>query len=193
MLRNSETAYGLFAIVFHWTIAALFAGQLILGYSMTRTKSMALQFELIQWHKSFGFVVLALAALRLGWRLANPRPRALPSMPRWERIAARGAHLLLLAATVAVPLAGWALVSTSTLAIPTLAFNCWLIPHLPLTPSPGAEGFWRETHELLAYAAAVLIAIHAAAALRHHFLIRDTVLLRMLGTGYQPDSTGEPR
>jgi cytochrome b561 len=193
MLRNDENAYGLVAIVFHWTIAALFAGQLVLGYSMTRTNSMALQFELIQWHKSFGFVVLGLAVLRLAWRLTNPRPRALPSMPVWERIAARGAHFLLLTATIAVPLAGWALVSTSTLAIPTLAFNRWLIPHLPLAPLPGAEAFWRGTHELLAYASAVLIAGHAAAALRHHFLIRDTVLLRMLGAGRAPDSTGEPR
>lgn len=193
MLRNTKTAYGLVAVVFHWTIAALFAGQLILGYSMTRTKSMALQFELIQWHKSFGFVVLGLAMLRLAWRFANPRPRALPSMPSWERAAARAAHILLATATIVVPLAGWALVSTSTLAIPTLVFNRWLIPHLPMTASPETEGFWGETHELLAYSAAVLVAAHAAAALRHHFLLRDTVLLRMLGARRRSDSYGEPR
>jgi cytochrome b561 len=191
MLRNTENAYGLVAIAFHWAIAALFAGQLILGYSMARTGSMALQFELIQWHKSVGFLILGLAILRLLWRLANPRPHALPSMPRWERVAARSAHLLLLSFTIAVPLAGWALVSTSTLAIPTLAFNRWLVPHLPMEASASAEAFWRQTHELLAYSAAALVVAHAAAALRHHFLLRDDILVRMLPTARQHNSPGE--
>ena len=86
-----------------------------------------------------------------------------------------------------MPLAGWALVSTSTLGIPTLAFNRLLIPHLPLGTSEQAEAFWRQTHELLAYGTALLAAGHAAAALRHHFLLRDEVLLRMLPIGRIPD------
>jgi cytochrome b561 len=87
---------------------------------------------------------------------------------------------LLLAATVAVPLAGWALASASTLGIPTFAFNLVLIPHLPLVPSEQAETFWHQLHGLLAYAAVLLAAGHAAAALRHHVLLRDDVLARML-------------
>jgi cytochrome b561 len=187
MFRNSKTTYGLVSIILHWAIAVLFVAQLALGYSMARTKSMAMQFELIQWHRTLGFVILALAVLRLAWRLTNTRPRALPSMLAWELIAARAAHTLLLTATIAVPLAGWALVSTSTLAIPTLAFNRWLIPHLPMVASPAAEAFWRQTHELLAYAAAALVAAHAAAALRHHFILRDTVLQRMLRVRENPN------
>lgn len=180
MLRNRHNAYGLVAIVLHWTIALLFVGQLVLGFSMARVKSMALQFELIQWHKSFGFVILGLALLRLFWHFGSARPADVLTMTRPERIAATTVQILLLAATILVPLAGSALVSTSTLGIPTLAFNRVLIPHLPLTASAHAEAFWRQTHALLAYGTAVLAAGHAAAALRHHFLLRDTVLARML-------------
>ncbi len=180
MLRNRENAYGAVAIAFHWTIALLFVGQLALGYTMTRVKSMALQFELIQWHKSFGFLILALAALRLLWRLGSRQPRAVPNLSGIEHVAATTVQTLLLAATIAVPLAGWALASTSTLGIPSLAFNVLLIPHLPLVPSEQAETFWRQTHTLLAYGTALLAAGHAAAALRHHFLLRDDVLARML-------------
>jgi cytochrome b561 len=180
MLRNRQNTYGLVAILLHWTIALLFAGQFLLGLSMTRVKSMALQFELIQWHKSFGFVVLALAVMRLAWRLAvgGPEPSRFLSLP--EKWAAEVVQGLLLAATIIVPLAGWALASTSTLGIPTLAFNLVLIPHLPLVPSEQAEMFWERTHGLLAYAAVLLAAGHAAAAVRHHFLLRDDVLARML-------------
>jgi cytochrome b561 len=191
MLRNRQGTYGLIAILLHWTIALLFAGQLALGFSMTSVKSMALQFELIQWHKSFGFVILGLALLRLLWHVASRRPAAPATMAPAERIAAKIVQTVLLTATIVVPLAGWALVSTSTLGIPTLAFNRLLIPHLPLEASEHAEAFWRQTHELLAYGTALLAAGHAAAALRHHFLLHDEVLRRMLPASGTPGRPGK--
>lgn len=178
-MKRASAAYGLAAIGLHWTIATLFLGQIGLGFSMTRVKSMALQFELIQWHKSLGFVILMLALLRLGWRLAAGAPPA-EGMTRLERAAASVVQGALLALTIAVPLAGWALASTSTLTIPSLVFNLLLVPHLPFEPSEQAEALWRQAHGLLAYTALVLAAGHVAAALRHHFLLRDAVLTRMV-------------
>lgn len=183
---SRHRAYSPVSISFHWAIAALFLGQILLGFSMERVKSMALQFELIQWHKSFGFLILALAVLRLCWRIVAGAPAADASLGRIERLAAATVQGALLALTLIVPLAGWALASTSTLGIPSFVFDLVLIPPLPLTPSAEAEAFWREAHELLAYSALLLVAGHAAAALRHHFLLRDNVLGRMvpgLGAG----------
>ena len=183
---SRHRAYGPVSISFHWAIAALFLGQILLGFSMERVKSMALQFELIQWHKSFGFLILALAVLRLCWRIVAGAPAADASLGRIERLAAATVQGALLALTLIVPLAGWALASTSTLGIPSFVFDLVLIPPLPLTPSAEAEAFWREAHELLAYSALLLAAGHAAAALRHHFLLRDNVLGRMVpGLGAQ--------
>lgn len=183
---SRHRAYGPVSISFHWAIAILFLGQILLGFSMERVKSMALQFELIQWHKSFGFLVLALAVLRLCWRIVAGAPAADASLGRIERLAAATVQGALLALTLIVPLAGWALASTSTLGIPSFVFDLVLIPPLPLTPSAEAEAFWREAHELLAYSALLLAAGHAAAALRHHFLLRDGVLGRMVpGLGAQ--------
>lgn len=183
---SRHRAYGPVSISFHWAIAILFLGQILLGFSMERVKSMALQFELIQWHKSFGFLILALAVLRLCWRIVAGAPAADASLGRIERLAAATVQGALLALTLIVPLAGWALASTSTLGIPSFVFDLVLIPPLPLTPSAEAEAFWREAHELLAYSALLLAAGHAAAALRHHFLLRDGVLGRMVpGLGAQ--------
>lgn len=177
---SRDRAYGPVSMALHWTIAALFLGQITLGFTMGRVKSMALQFELIQWHKSFGFLILVLAAARLGWRIAAGSPPAAAGVTRLERQAAALVQGALLGLTIAVPLAGWALASASTLRIPSFAFDLVVVPHLPLQPSPGAEAFWRQAHGLLAYAALLLAAGHAAAALRHHFLLRDDVLARML-------------
>lgn len=180
MPRSRQNTYGIVAIALHWTIALLFLGQIVFGFSMEQVKNMALQFELIQWHKSFGFLILALALLRLLWRLAVGKPRPASTMSGPERVAADIVQWTLLIATLVVPLAGWALASTSTLGIPSFAFNLVVVPHLPMTPSDEAEAFWRETHKLLAYGAGALAIGHATAALAHHFVLRDDVLVRML-------------
>lgn len=184
-------SYDPVSIGLHWVFAALFFGQVAFGFTMERVKSMALQFELIQWHKSVGFLILGLALLRLAWRGARGRVPAAPGLPTPERIAAGIAQGLLLGLTIAVPLAGWVLASTSTLQIPSYVFNLFVMPHLPLAPSAQAEAFWRGAHELLAYATLALAAGHAAAALRHHFYLHDGVLERMLP--FSTRTVGTPR
>jgi cytochrome b561/polyisoprenoid-binding protein YceI len=183
MLRNRDQAYGLVTIFFHWLIAALFVGQVTFGFVIQQIQSLALQFTLIQWHKSFGFLILALSGLRLLWAIANPKPRDLPTLKRWERVAARLVQNLLLMLLIVVPLAGWVLVSTSTLGIPSFAFNLVVIPDLPMARSEVAEHFWRQAHAWLAYGTAAIAAGHIAAALRHHFWLHDGVLKRMLRPG----------
>jgi cytochrome b561 len=180
MLRNRKSGYGLVAILLHWTIAVLFIGQAGLGLYMVRTADQRAAFGLIQWHKSFGLLILALAVVRLAWRLTNPRPDLPAAMPGWERRAARLAHGALYALMLALPLTGWALVSVSVLAIPTYAFYLVVVPHLPLPVSETGEVFWGEVHRLLAWTAIALATGHAFAALRHQFVLRDGVLAGML-------------
>jgi cytochrome b561 len=181
MLRNDAESYGVVTILFHWIIAAIFLGQILLGYMMVRTGNYALQFSLFQWHKSLGFLILLLSGVRLLWRMANPRPRAPDSMSRIERAAAHVAHAFLYIALFVIPLTGWALASSSPLQIPTYAFNLVVIPPLPLTISDQAEAFWTASHAWLAYLSAIVAAAHILAAMHHHFWKKDTVLLRMLG------------
>jgi cytochrome b561 len=183
LLRNTDNSYGAVAIFFHWLIAALFIVQIALGWFMLDDSDPARQFWLFQWHKSFGFLVLALALLRLIWKLSGTRPRDLDSMAAWERLAARGAHILLYVLLLAVPLSGWAIASTSPLQIPSFAFNLLVIPHLPMAISEEAEQFWADIHAFLAYLAAAIATGHMLAALRHHLFLRDKVLMRMFRSG----------
>jgi cytochrome b561 len=182
MLRNTPARYGSVAILFHWLMALLFVGQVSGGILMRRFSDPRLQFELYQWHKSFGFLILGLALLRLLWRLVNRGPGDFESLAAWEKFASRAAQILLYIAIIAIPLTGWAIASSTPLNIPSLMFNLVLIPHLPLEVSEEAEIFWSNIHSTLAYTAAAIASIHILAALRHHFWLRDGVLKRMLSS-----------
>jgi cytochrome b561 len=179
--RNTPTSFGLVAIAFHWTIAVLFLAQLALGYLMSRDNiDPALQFDLFQYHKSVGFLVLALAVPRVIWSVFSRKPRALDGEGWASRFAARAAHAALLFLTFAVPLAGWAVASTSPLQIPSYVFDLIVVPGLPMVISDQAEAFWTDVHATLAYLAAVIVLLHVAAALWHHFVRRDRTLRRMV-------------
>jgi cytochrome b561 len=87
---------------------------------------------------------------------------------------------------IAIPLAGWAMVSSSPLGLPTLWYGLFEWPHIPfLAELPRDQkqqiiGIFRETHNWLAFLAIFLIVLHVTAALKHQFWDRDTVLARML-------------
>lgn len=179
MIRNTTAGYGWAAIVLHWLIALIFVGQFGLGIIMSRIESQRLAFDLIQLHKSFGFLLLGLVLVRIGWRLGNVRPDLPATLGRLETIAARIAHALLYAAMVVVPVSGWALVSVSILDIPSMPFSLFVMPNLPLEASEAAEGFWDQAHEIAAWLAMGLVCLHALAALRHHVWLKDDVLRRM--------------
>lgn len=179
-ILNTKSRYGWAAIVLHWLIAILFIGQFVLGLAMVRISSQRMAFELIQLHKSFGFLLLGLVLVRIGWRLGNAAPALPEEVAPFERRTAPLVHFVLYALQLAVPLSGWALVSVSVLEIPSLPFNLFVMPDLPMAESDAAESFWASTHEYFAWAGIILVALHFAAALRHHFRFRDPVLMRMI-------------
>jgi cytochrome b561 len=182
MWRNTSDRYGLSSILLHWTIALLFAVEIGVGFAMVRLDTHpAFQFRLYQWHKSAGFLVLALALARIAWSLASITPAPVSQLASFARRAAGLVKCLLYGATVAVPLAGWAIASASPLRIPSFAFNLVVVPNLPLPVSDTWERDFSRLHAVLAYTAGGVVLVHAAAALWHHVWRRDETLRRVLG------------
>lgn len=180
--------YSTIAIALHWLIALLILGQIAGGYIMVELVSTgsSLQFSLFQWHKSFGITILLLSLVRLGWRLTH-RPPPLPEdMSGWERLVARLTHIAFYVAMIALPLLGWAVVSSSPYAasVPTMIFGLIPLPHLPFfagSADPASvNDLLSGLHGWLAYGTLALVVLHVAAALKHHFVERDGVLARML-------------
>lgn len=169
MHRYSRTA-----ILLHWVIAALLAFQIAVGWALEDLGARG--FALFQLHKSVGMAVLALTLLRIAVRYWKPRPPKLEG--GWQGTLASAVHAGLYAFMLGAPLTGWALVSTAKVKVPTLIFGVLPLPHLPL--SAAAHEIAENGHGLLAWIGIALLALHVAGALRHHLLMRDGLLWRMV-------------
>jgi len=181
----ARTRYTSVAIALHWTIGLGIVAMLAMGLVMTHVKLAPFtQLKLYQLHKSVGITILLAAALRLLWRFAH-RPPALPDdMPRWEKGAAEGTHVLLYGLMIGMPLVGWALVSASPLNIPTVLYGVIPWPHIPIFAQwhikAQAAPVLARIHAYGGYALIGFLLLHAGAALRHHLVLRDDVLRRMI-------------
>jgi cytochrome b561 len=187
MWRSTALRYGGVAIVLHWTIAAAILFMFWLGpYMADLPETDPLQFPLFQLHKSIGLTILVLSLVRLVWRLVNPLPALPPRMSNWERITARAVHRLFYFFMIAVPLLGWATVSSAPLGVPTMWFglfewpHLWFLSDLPRAEKRIVEPSLMTAHGVLAFTMMGLVALHVAAALKHHFIDRDNVLKHML-------------
>ncbi len=163
------------AIAFHWTIGLLVIANLLIGLFHDAMPS---GWRVMPLHKAIGITVLALSIGRLAWRLSHRPPPLPPTAPLWERRTAQAVHWIFYAMMILVPLTGWIMVSGAEVRRPLDWFGLFPLPYLPVSGAAGALG--HEVHELLGLSMAGLVLIHIAAALRHHLIVRDSTLVRML-------------
>ena len=176
-LRNSTDRYGLVAQSFHWGIAGLILAQYPLGLYMHELPLSQEKVELYNLHKSLGVTIIVLVALRLIWRQVTPPPSLPEHMADWEVRAAQATHVLLYLFMIAQPLAG--LVHGFATGFPTIIYGLFTLPN-PIGAKQTLADLTKALHWWLAIALIVVVALHVGAALRHHFLIKDDVLRRML-------------
>jgi len=131
------------------------------------------------WHSAIGFDLLALMMLRLVWRWANPVPVQPADSRPWERAAAQPGHVGLYVLIFVISLTGWVVANTARNPITRDLFGI-PVPRIVGSIERSTRALIEETHMVLAYALAVLVAIHIVGALRHHLWKKNDVLRRML-------------
>jgi cytochrome b561 len=176
-LRSTPTAWGAIAKTFHWVVAALVIFSTGYGWWMSHVAERAGRPALYQFHSSIGYDLLFLLLLRLAWRLIDRAPALPEDLRRWERVAAHLSHVLLYLLMLAVSVGGWLLLGTFSRTIEGTLFG--LVPIPPPVLDRSLHRILEESHEFLSYALLALIAVHVAAALRHHFIKKNDVLRRM--------------
>lgn len=163
------------AIALHWLVAALIVFLVGLGWTMMSVEKEPGSAPLFDLHKSIGFTVFALIAVRIAWR-ATHRPEGLPdSVPRWQARASALLHGALYAAMVAMPVTGYLGASHQKRAplffgLPTPR---WAAPDHDVAEQ------WFGIHSVVAWVLVVLVALHVAAGLKHLLVDRDHVFQRM--------------
>lgn len=176
MLMNTREGYGLVARLLHWIIFVLVIGMLLGGGLLACLPSGGFRAFLVSAHKSTGVIVLLLMIGRLLWRITNPRPRALGHMAV-ENYIAHVVHIWLYVLLFLQPLSG--ILMSQAYGYPVVVFGGVQLPPL-IWHSPALGGIFGEIHAVTAIVLTITIAIHAAAAIKHHWIDRDRTLLRML-------------
>ena len=182
-LSNTEHGYGVVALLLHWGMALLLTGLLALGVYMVRLPDVGYdqrKILLILVHKAIGMGALAAALLRLGWRLGNALPALAPQIPPGQQVAARFVHLVFYALMIALPMTGWLMSSAGGYPVPL--FGGFSLPDL-IGLNDDHFRLYIVVHRWLGYALLLLVAMHAGAALHHHFVRRDDTLRRMWARG----------
>lgn len=176
-MAEPRNRYSTVSLVLHWFIAALVVTQVGLIWAHEATDG-PMSREFVQIHKSVGLGILVLTLGRIGWRVANPAIPLPEEMARWQKLLARATHILFYALLIGMPLAGWAASSAAGREI--LWFGLFEWPALPIGGGRDTARSLMDLHELAAKGLYVLIALHVAGALKHHFVDRDNVLHRMI-------------
>ncbi len=175
VMRNTPTRYGAPARTFHWLTVLLVAGLFGVGLYMTRLEFSDWKVRVYSWHETAGVCVFLLTLARLGWRLYSPPP-PLPPAPWIEHLAAEAAHWFLYFCLIVQPILGW--LGSNAFGFPVVWFGLVPLPN-PLPKDDDLGRLLLGAHSLLAYAMGITLLIHAGAALYHHIVRRDSILVRM--------------
>jgi cytochrome b561 len=175
-VRSTATTWGAVTRLFHWGMLLLYTGIIAVGFYMTDLPLGARKLSIYALHKSIGLTLLGLAALRLLWRLGEPRPEPVP-MSGWQARAAGATYLLLYLLMFAIPLSGW--LYNSAAGFPLQWFHLVNLPALTAA-DPALKAAARQAHQTGVIALIVIVTLHAAGALKHHFVDRDRTLTAML-------------
>lgn len=165
-------------IVLHWLMALVIPALFGVGLWMTGLDYYSSWYKTApDLHKSFGILLAFLLVLRLaviGWR---GKPAALPGRSIQQRLAT-GVHLLMYLLLIGILVSGYLISTADGRGIPV--FNLFEVPGMGAFFNDQAD-IAGEIHFYLAWALVLLAAVHALAALKHHFIDRDNTLKRMLG------------
>ncbi|NVJ59107.1 MAG: cytochrome b [Gammaproteobacteria bacterium] len=178
MLKNTKQTYGSFAKVMHWLVALVVIAMFAVGFWMVTLDYYSEWYKVApHYHKSVGILLAIIVVFRLLWRVLNPRPEALKSHAKWEIVIAHLAHWVMYILLFAIFLSGYLISTADGRAIEV--FNWFGVPSMGEFIA-NQEDVAGEFHQYLAYFLIGLVLVHGAAALKHHFIDKDSTLRRMM-------------
>ena len=164
---------------FHWLIAIIVISMLSISFFLDDLPKLyqSLAFMI---HKSFGLTVLFLMLVRLLWIQYHGKPKLPKTVAVWQKVLSRIVQYSLYVLLIAMALCGW-IMSVAAERTPSL-FGLFNMP-LPIEPNEALATWMDEAHKTIAWILIVIIGLHIAGAIKHHFIDKDNVLKRMLPGG----------
>lgn len=161
----------------HWLIAALVLLMIPLGFIIAYEWGGPAQQFLYNLHKSIGATLIPLVAIRMLYRLTHPAPPLPSDIPAIQRFAAHATHLALYVLILVQPIVGYIMTSASPAPVPF--FGLFNLP--AIWPNDRAlSDALSIVHRNIGILLAIVVAMHIGAALHHHFVRKDQLLMRMI-------------
>lgn len=180
--KNTASGYGWIHIGLHWVMAVMIAVLLPLGLWMTSLDYYDPWYKKgPDLHRAIGVILGLVLMARIAWRLGNPVPETLGATGIEKRLAS-ATHLLLYLLSVMLVTSGYLISTADGRAVDV--FGWFEIP-ATLYGMDGQEDIAGDIHFVLAMILLTLVGLHAGAALRHHFILKDDTLRRMYRTKTQ--------
>jgi cytochrome b561 len=212
--RNTLEAYGGVSMLFHWATAAAFITSYVIVYYVIWFVDPETSIKpplfgvmpnadrvvpILNLHWILGVTIGFLVLPRLLWRLSGTAPQHVPGS-RMEHLAADAAHWALYALLILMPVSGYMTTYDPTnfglFVIPACrdtAFAEWIRTMSGLSTKELEDVMWTVHSFLGKWVAWILVLVHVAAALTHHFIRHDAVLRRMLPGRWRAASTADLR
>lgn len=177
MWKDSDKTYGFISLFLHWIMAVLIIGLFILGVYMVELDYYDTWYNKApDIHRSIGILAGVLLLLRIIWRWMNPRPEHLGAA--WEKTLGRLVHYLFYISLLVIVISGYLISSADGKAV--AVFDWFQIP-ATITSLENQADNAGLVHKIIAYLSMLLVILHTAASLKHHFMDKDATLIRMLG------------
>jgi len=175
MAGDDGTNYDTVAVSLHWLTALLVIVQFALAETWD-SFAKPTQESMQSLHVSFGILLAAVIIARLVWRWI-PGHQVHSLDHGWMRIASKGAHYVLYALLIVQAALGF-----------TIGWSAGHPIHFFGIPIAGPIGpparpmrhDLREIHSTVGWTIIIIAFGHALAALYHHYVLKDRVLMRML-------------
>ena len=178
-MKSSPETWGAVTVALHWLVAATVFCMFGFGLWMTGLTYYDEWYRTAPHiHKSVGTLLFLATLMLFGWRHYRGRPPHLNTHSRWEHRLAMLAHGIIYVLLFAIMISGYMISTADGRAIEV--FNWFEVPAL----FPGfdnQEDIAGKIHLVLAITLISLTVLHAAGALKHHYIDKDSTLKRMLG------------
>jgi len=177
LMADTREKFSHVTLAFHWIVGLTIIGLIAVGYYMHDLPRGEFRSMLYGWHKVIGTTVLMVASVRILWRWKQGMPKPAGPYPVWQHTLANATHVVLLLATIGLPLSGALYSYFGGHPVPILG----LFEIKTANKAPALYDFFHFVHGWAGYVLAGIIVLHVAGALKHHIIDGDGTLRRMLG------------
>ncbi len=177
MIRDTSKGFGIISILFHWlgaivTLVLFGVGFYLTSYGYYSPNAL----KIAHFHYALGILLFGLIAVRILWRLTSKSPASLSSS-LLVRIGIAASKLLLYVLLLVILVSGYFICTSEGQSIDV--FGAFQVPSVLLLEIEQLN-IAGLTHKYLSWVLIGVVAIHALAALTHHFFLKDRTLVRMV-------------